>query len=121
MRRAEAEPSLMERALETPEGTRLLAEVHADLVASLKSKQFTANKAVSLYVCAVDQAVWDFLGNAPLRIRIYRNYRSTDEGPSKARQLADAFVRSIRLRDHALRHADAELVAELSRTAVIPI
>ena len=84
--------TLIERALGGAVGQAFLAKARERLNSDLQHNRFSCARAVEVYTSSIDQAVWTFLGQSPLRRIVYRNHLLSVERSEKGSHLAEAFV-----------------------------
>lgn len=85
-------PTLIDRALGESFGQTCLANARERVLNDLQRNRFRSVRAVEIYVSSIDDAVWVYLGESPLRRIVYRNHLRSLERSEKGSQLADAFA-----------------------------
>ena len=90
--RDDAASSLIDRALDAATGQACLGKARQRLLDDLRRDRFAAARAQHVFAAGIDAAVWDYVGQSPLRSIIYRNHLTGVERAEKSRQLAATFA-----------------------------
>jgi hypothetical protein len=99
MEHAEAIRLLIDGALKSDQGARQVRKAMAHLVAQVTAGRFNSERAVEVYRIAIDRAVVTALAGVPMKGRMFEDYRSSEEGDRKARELAASFMASFEVTD----------------------
>ena len=91
--------TLINRALDEPVGMARLAEATRSLSDDLRRNWFRRARAVRLYTTSIDNAVWEYLENSPLKHIIYRNHLMSLTRLQEAEDLTDLFTRMMGVTD----------------------
>src|SRR5262245_10565619 len=86
-----ARETLPERALTSSHGVSSLSAVEGRREAMVQRRRYDEERAQSLFLAAIDEAVWAYLETAPLRRIMYRNHLVSPERARAAQRLAHAF------------------------------
>jgi hypothetical protein len=86
------EPTLIDRAVGVPAGQACLAKARERLFDDLRRNRFSCARAVRVFNFSIDEAVWAYVSDSPLRRIIYRDHLVGAERSQKGSHFADVFV-----------------------------
>jgi hypothetical protein len=86
--------NIINHALAAPEGHLRLSNAQEFLIGELERNRFNTERAIEVYTFAIDNSVWAWVKNMPLRRLIYRDYRRVSLGRKFAIELTEKFKKS---------------------------
>jgi hypothetical protein len=84
---------VVDQALKNPDGQLRVANARNYMLDALVGRKFNYERAREVFKIAVDNSVWRFLQDNPIRRFVYRDYLKTCLGTEFGTRLADEFVR----------------------------
>jgi hypothetical protein len=80
---------LIDHALSLLEGKKQLVDAESYLISALEKNRFRTERAIEVFKIAIDNAVWASMKEAPNRRSLYREYKLSDSGIIRARELTE--------------------------------
>ena len=85
---------MVDSALAAPRGREIVADATSHLWDLAGTNRFNSERAKEVFTIAIDNAVWAYLKNMPIRSFMYRDYKASGLGPQHALRLTNEFTRN---------------------------
>jgi hypothetical protein len=82
---------IINHALAAPEGHLRLTNAEELLIGELERNRFNTERAIEVYTFAIDNSVWAWVKDMPLRKLMYREYHRVGLGRKFAIELTEKF------------------------------